>query len=539
MGICVAMDSVVMATNNYADVQEVEKDEGEGRAVAIRGLGGSLTSAWWRSSYDKSQGNNIKGTVESQPKRRRAPTPSCPPRHISTGHKEGPYHAHKSTIQALIPCYSKPRRGGQLSKTLSTPMCLAESWSCTVFLLRPPTTASSCSTDPLYDNCPPFAQRGRSREKEMESRVVCPAVTRLPGPCSPLSGLAPAVAEVPTLLGEGRGPGTWPDHSYCSWGGGLGRQGWEELGPGIKRGRGGEREGEQRGSRGVEDRARVNQSPSPSQSEQHRSALSLYDNLPDAVTPDSLQEVFDMEMSFQEHVQEQMYQAWAPEQIQGLMEGDAAIEKKSPWSSCEIILAEGGSSNRDQNPDQVDRDKKHEQEPELDSGSCGFKQGDGMLHVQLPVSPPVLTASSPPICPAECQAPWPPAEAQQREQPSWSPRVPPPVPLADPSASALRSLLTSLQQQIVRQRDEYEERIISLEQRNEELQVEVVQLKTNLAQQRHWYHVIQAKIVESERARAAAELRNATLQREMEQFFDTFGELNNEAKKTECIVKSF
>ena len=80
---------------------------------------------------------------------------------------------------------------------------------------------------------------------------------------------------------------------------------------------------------------------------------------------------------------------------------------------------------------------------------------------------------------------------------------------------------------------------VSLEQRNEELQVEVVRLKTNLSQQRHWYQAVQAKIVESERARAAAELRNATLQREMEQFFDTFGELNNEAKKTEYIVKSF
>lgn len=81
--------------------------------------------------------------------------------------------------------------------------------------------------------------------------------------------------------------------------------------------------------------------------------------------------------------------------------------------------------------------------------------------------------------------------------------------------------------------------IASLEQRNEELQVEVVRLKTNLVQQRHWYQAVQVKIVESEKVRAAAELRNATLQREMEQLFDTFGELNNEAKKTEYIVKSF
>ncbi|XP_037635553.1 uncharacterized protein LOC119494022 [Sebastes umbrosus] len=382
-----------------------------------------------------------------------------------------------------------------------------------------PTTASSCSTDPLYDNCPPFAQRGRAREREMESRVVCPAVTRLPGPCSPLPGLAPAVAEVPTLISGGRGTGAWPDHSYCSWRGGLGRRAWEaELGPGVNKARGGERE--QGRGWGCEDRAHLNQSPNPSQSKEHRSALSLYDNLPDAVTPDDLQDVFDMETSFQE----QMYRAWAPEQNQGLMDSEGASEGKSTWSSCEIILAEI------QNPDQ---DKKHEQEPELDSGSCGFKPGDPMLHLQR------LTASSPQLSQTECQVLWPPAEAQHMEKPSWPPRVPPPVPLADPSASALRSLLTSLQQQIVRQREEYEARILSLEQRNEELQVEVVRLKTNLAQQRHWYQAVQAKIAESERTRAAAELRNATLQKEMEQFFDTFGELNNEAKKTEYIVKSF
>lgn len=69
--------------------------------------------------------------------------------------------------------------------------------------------------------------------------------------------------------------------------------------------------------------------------------------------------------------------------------------------------------------------------------------------------------------------------------------------------------------------------------------MEVVRLKTNLAQQRHWYQVVQAKIVESERARAAAEAHNTTMQREMEQFFDIFGELNNEEKKTEHIVQSF
>lgn len=78
-----------------------------------------------------------------------------------------------------------------------------------------------------------------------------------------------------------------------------------------------------------------------------------------------------------------------------------------------------------------------------------------------------------------------------------------------------------------------------MEQRNEELQVEVFRLKSNLIQQRRWYQAVQAKIVEFERARGAAEVLNASLQREMDQLFDTFGELNNEAKKTEWIVKSY
>lgn len=296
-------------------------------------------------------------------------------------------------------------------------------------LTETPTTASSCSTDPLYDNCPPFAQRGRAREEEMQSRVVCPAVTRLPGPCSPLPGLAPAVA-------GGRGPGAWPDHSYYNWRGGLGRQDWEaELDSGINRAGGGERGGERGGSWVEEDRAYLNQTLNPSQSEEHRSALSLYDNLPDAITPDSLQEVSDMETNFQE----QMYQACAPEQIQGLMEAEGVSEEKSPWSSCEVILSDHGFSNQDHNPD---RDKKHGQEPEL--MSC----------------PQHVTVSSPPLSQTGCQAQWSSVAAQEPERSTWAPKVPPPVPLADPSASALRSLLTSLQQQIVRQREEYEERII-------------------------------------------------------------------------------
>lgn len=263
----------------------------------------------------------------------------------------------------------------------------------------------------------------------MKNGVVCPAVTRIPGPCRALPGLAPAVAEVPPQAGGGKETGVWPDHSYCSWRGGPGRQDWEsELGSGITRAEGRTRGGVQEGE---EDRAHLNQTSSSSQIEEHRSALSLYDNLPDAVTPDNLQEVLDMETSFQESLQEEV-----PEQIPELMEGEA-----STWSSCEIVLADSGYCNQDQKP-----------EEELDL----------TLHLQFSTSSPLqhLPANSPQIPPTESQAAWTAAKGQDTEQPRGAARAPPPVPPADPSASALRSILTSLQQQIVRQREEYEERII-------------------------------------------------------------------------------
>ncbi|XP_015256068.1 PREDICTED: uncharacterized protein LOC107101596 [Cyprinodon variegatus] len=377
-----------------------------------------------------------------------------------------------------------------------------------------PTSASSCSSDPLYDNCPPFGQRGRAREMEMESRVEFPLVTRLPGSSSPLPGLVTSLAEVQTGVVGGREPGSWPDPSYCSCRGSLGRQAWESelLSNKYKRG------GQQGVNWQTEDGAYQSRSPCPSHGEEHRSALSLYDNLTETGIPSSLEEVFDIEMNLQEHLNKHMHNPWVPERTEEPMQSDPLSKDKNIWPSSDISIGDRFSRKQEQNPDQ---DKK--QEPELDSGSCHRQD----------LQQPSQTGHM------KCQDLWPLAESKCSKEGPVSLRVPPPVPLADPSASALRSILTGLQQQIIKQREEYEERIISLEQRNEDLQVEVIRLKTNLSQQRHWYQVVQAKIMESEKARAAAELRNATLQREMDQFFDTFGELNSEAKKTEYIVKSF
>lgn len=255
----------------------------------------------------------------------------------------------------------------------------------------------------------------------MECRVVCPLVSRPPGPSSPPPALVPALAEVQTAVVGGREPGPWPDHGYYSCRQDLGGLAWEsELRPVMNKAR---------GQQGVYWRAEegvyLSQSPSPSQSEEHPSALSMYDNLTDAGITGSLQEVFNMETSLQECA----YKASIPEE---LLQDDTASEDKSPWSSCEIILGK------------LDQDKEQEQEPELDSGSCDLVQMD-----------PPTTGSTQPYQTAS-QVLWLPVEAQ----PTSSPRVPPPVPLADPSASALRSILTNLQQQIIRQKEEYEARII-------------------------------------------------------------------------------
>lgn len=199
----------------------------------------------------------------------------------------------------------------------------------------------------------------------------------------------------------------------------MGGQGWEEEALDAemtKRGGGGG--AESRWAAGVQ--ARENQSPEPPQSEQHRSALSLYDNIPAAAaaaaTPDNLS-FLEASRVPTEHT------AWLLEPIRTSMDMDEGLtDDQSTWSSCEIILTECNSRGELQGAGQ---EHIEEQEPELD---YGFHQSESL-------------SPSP-------------------QQQPWSPRVPPPVPLADPSASALRSVLTSLQQQIVRQREEYEARIV-------------------------------------------------------------------------------
>lgn len=67
--------------------------------------------------------------------------------------------------------------------------------------------------------------------------------------------------------------------------------------------------------------------------------------------------------------------------------------------------------------------------------------------------------------------------------------------------------------------------VCSLEQRNLELETEMVNLHEELDQERKKYTMVEIKLRNAERAKDDAERRNQMLQKEMEQFFSTFSDL--------------
>ncbi|KFQ83414.1 Rho GTPase-activating protein 24, partial [Phoenicopterus ruber ruber] len=96
--------------------------------------------------------------------------------------------------------------------------------------------------------------------------------------------------------------------------------------------------------------------------------------------------------------------------------------------------------------------------------------------------------------------------------------------------SALHSLVSSLKQEMAKQKLEYETRIKSLEQRNLTLETEMIALREELDQERKKFTMVEIKMRNAERAKEDAEKRNDMLQKEMEQFFSTFGELTVESR---------
>ncbi|RVE64141.1 hypothetical protein OJAV_G00143380 [Oryzias javanicus] len=94
-----------------------------------------------------------------------------------------------------------------------------------------------------------------------------------------------------------------------------------------------------------------------------------------------------------------------------------------------------------------------------------------------------------------------------------------------------QSMVAKLQQQMVQQKTEYQARIERLERSNDVLERQVAVLRLSLEQQRRSQSVAEIKIRNMERAKADADHRNSTLQREMELFLHTYGEIKRRADR--------
>uniref|UniRef100_UPI00398F6A04 rho GTPase-activating protein 22 isoform X1 n=1 Tax=Pristiophorus japonicus TaxID=55135 RepID=UPI00398F6A04 len=99
-------------------------------------------------------------------------------------------------------------------------------------------------------------------------------------------------------------------------------------------------------------------------------------------------------------------------------------------------------------------------------------------------------------------------------------------------SKALQSLVTELKSELTKQRTEYETRIKRLEESSTELRLQVNRLEEELDQGKKKYAMLEIKMRNAERAREDAEKRNQLLQKEMEDFFATLGDLTLEARET-------
>lgn len=195
--------------------------------------------------------------------------------------------------------------------------------------------------------------------------------------------------------------------------------------------------------------------------------------------------------------------------------GTASLaDSSSSWSSCEIMPLDGDSRSGGAASPSHDS-PGHFASFRMDFGEEG-PRANSPASSSAPTDAPLSTGSSEVFLPNA-----------------------PHEPLGFPASHAMQCLVAGLRQQMARQKAEYEAKINRLEQRNKVLQGEVARFRSTLDQQRRWVSVAEIKMRNVERARADADRRNATLQQEMEQFFETFGELNAEARKTSRIVQSF
>ncbi|KAJ8014055.1 hypothetical protein DPEC_G00036280 [Dallia pectoralis] len=160
----------------------------------------------------------------------------------------------------------------------------------------------------------------------------------------------------------------------------------------------------------------------------------------------------------------------------------------SPWTSCDISLAESTGSEHDT----------------MNSGFGSVQAVMGSSVVGTSNSVSDLCVSSAGCSEGECDD-----ITGQRSAVN----------------EGLFTLVTELKEVLKRQRSSYEARISKLEEHCSSLQLQSFHLKEDLDQERKRLHMLEIRLRNSERARQDAETRNVLLQKEMEEFFATLGDL--------------
>ncbi|XP_070700378.1 rho GTPase-activating protein 24-like [Pempheris klunzingeri] len=216
------------------------------------------------------------------------------------------------------------------------------------------------------------------------------------------------------------------------------------------------------------------------------------------------------------------------DQIEPCEEGEEQEEAgqtrdSSSWSSCEVLpLDESshavGAVSPEVSPKRSERlpssqveDSDNDDHENNNDNDDDEDDDDDVHHPNSPASGSVLSDSNLSTGSSEVFLPSGPPEPQGPE-PQSQPRD-------------AHSVLAELRQQMAQQKAEYQARIQRLERCNDVLERQVMVLRVSLEQQKRSRSVAEIKIRNMERAKADADLRNTTLQREMELFFQMYGDI--------------
>ncbi|KAK2881901.1 rho GTPase-activating protein 24-like isoform X2 [Channa argus] len=195
-------------------------------------------------------------------------------------------------------------------------------------------------------------------------------------------------------------------------------------------------------------------------------------------------------------------------------------DTSSSWSSCEVLpldeinAVEGVTPHKPSIKHKIlpsnqmaENENSDNDDPEDNNNDEDNDDDDDIQHPNSPVSCSVIGDS--PLSTGSSEV--------------FLPSGPPDSQVSQPKDA--QSLLADLRQQMARQKSEYQATIQRLERCNDALERQVAMLQVSLEQQKCSRSVAEIKIRNMEHAKADADRRNTTLQREMELFFQMHGEI--------------